>query len=149
MTTIAYDGKYLAADGRTTNGGTIVTDDKVKIIKLDSKIKYCPNKLDLDSLTYLALSGDSACITPILDYIYHKIDFKDLSCTCLLFTKKYVYRSEGNCFFKITDDPIAIGSGAKFALTAMKLGKSAKEAVEIACQMDIYSGGKITVRKVR
>lgn len=38
-------------------------------------------------------------------------------------------------------DFAAIGSGAKFAATAMHLGKTAKQAVEVATELDIYSGG--------
>lgn len=37
----------------------------------------------------------------------------------------------------------AIGSGSPYAVTAMHLGKSAKQAVEIATQLDIYSGGVV------
>lgn len=36
--------------------------------------------------------------------------------------------------------PYAIGSGGTIALTAMRLGKNACEAVEIAVAMDIFSG---------
>lgn len=37
----------------------------------------------------------------------------------------------------------AIGSGARFAITAMHLGKSAKQAVEIATELDLYTGGNV------
>jgi ATP-dependent protease HslVU (ClpYQ) peptidase subunit len=37
----------------------------------------------------------------------------------------------------------AIGSGSPFALTALHLGRSAKKAVEIASQLDVYTGGEI------
>lgn len=37
----------------------------------------------------------------------------------------------------------AIGSGAPFATTAMHLGKSAKQAVEIATELDLYTGGNV------
>lgn len=35
----------------------------------------------------------------------------------------------------------AIGSGSPYARTAMHLGKSAKQAVEIATQLDLFTGG--------
>lgn len=35
----------------------------------------------------------------------------------------------------------AIGSGGGYAVTAMHLGKTAKQAVEVATELDIYSGG--------
>lgn len=37
----------------------------------------------------------------------------------------------------------SIGSGSPFAMTAMHLGKSAKQAVEIARDLDLYTGGEI------
>lgn len=37
----------------------------------------------------------------------------------------------------------AIGSGGRYAITAMHLGKSAEQAVTIATELDIYSGGTV------
>lgn len=45
----------------------------------------------------------------------------------------------------IDADYFAIGSGGKAARVAMMLGKTPEEAVEIACQVDLWSGGKIQV----
>lgn len=41
------------------------------------------------------------------------------------------------------DEFVAIGSGDKFAITAMHLGKSAKQAVEIATELDLFTGGNV------
>lgn len=47
--------------------------------------------------------------------------------------------------FSVTqvEDYCAVGSGSKYARTAMYLGKNPKQAVEIAADLDIYTGGKI------
>lgn len=37
----------------------------------------------------------------------------------------------------------SIGSGSPFAMTAMHLGKTAKAAVEIAKELDLYTGGTV------
>lgn len=37
----------------------------------------------------------------------------------------------------------AIGSGRDFALAAMHLGKSARQAVEIATELDLFTGGNV------
>lgn len=37
----------------------------------------------------------------------------------------------------------AIGSGGSFALTAMHLGKAPKQAVEIAAELDLFTGGRV------
>lgn len=39
--------------------------------------------------------------------------------------------------------PYAAGSGGAFALSALTLGKSPREAVELACKLDCFSGGDI------
>ena len=39
----------------------------------------------------------------------------------------------------------AVGSGCDLALGAMALGHTAEEAVRAACMIDVYSGGEITV----
>lgn len=44
--------------------------------------------------------------------------------------------------------PCAAGSGAPFALTALSLGKTAREAVEIAIRMDCTSGGTIVEKSL-
>lgn len=49
--------------------------------------------------------------------------------------------------YPIKDKFYAIGSGAAYALTAMALGKSPREAVEIAARFDPGTGGEIDVLK--
>lgn len=46
---------------------------------------------------------------------------------------------------KIDDTFYAIGSGAPYALGALSMGASVKEAVEIAAKYDNWTGGIITV----
>jgi ATP-dependent protease HslVU (ClpYQ) peptidase subunit len=46
---------------------------------------------------------------------------------------------------KIKNDFWAVGTGANYAIAAMHLGKSPKEAVEIACLYDTSSNGPIDV----
>lgn len=42
----------------------------------------------------------------------------------------------------------AIGSGADFAMAAMYCGKTATEAVKVAIQLDPFSGGRVTTRRL-
>lgn len=41
------------------------------------------------------------------------------------------------------EDFTSIGSGSPFAITAMHLGKSARQAVETASELDMYTGGEV------
>lgn len=43
----------------------------------------------------------------------------------------------------LVGSPAAVGSGKKFAMAAMLCGKTPKEAVEIAPQLDPHTGGKV------
>jgi ATP-dependent protease HslVU (ClpYQ) peptidase subunit len=43
----------------------------------------------------------------------------------------------------------AVGSGGPCALAAHMAGADAKRAVEIACEIDVYSGGAVIVHKLK
>jgi ATP-dependent protease HslVU (ClpYQ) peptidase subunit len=60
--------------------------------------------------------------------------------SALLFDGDELYLLTGNYIpIPITDQYIAIGTGAPYALAAMSLGCSAKDAVKVASQFDIYT----------
>lgn len=138
MTTIAYDGKILAADTRYTSNG-FVSGHASKIVKLDDA-------------SYLAVAG---CIefVPILakwlsggekPEIEKDNDFEAIHIKNGIAT---TYSGNLNGYPSLI--PYASGSGEPFALAAMKCGKNAYEAVQIACQIDIYSGGDIELVVIR
>lgn len=52
----------------------------------------------------------------------------------------YLYNS---CMFIPLGTEHAIGSGSVFAIAALELGHTAREAVEVAIKLDPYSGGDI------
>lgn len=62
-----------------------------------------------------------------------------------------VIDQEGQCFrlesqliyMPVSEPYHAVGTGRDFALTAMLLGKNAREAVEIAALFDVYTGEKV------
>ena len=61
----------------------------------------------------------------------------------------------GKCFYydenlieSKVSAPYAIGSGCQYAMAAMYLGKSAKEAVDVAKEFDESCGGKTVVYKI-
>lgn len=60
--------------------------------------------------------------------------------SALLFDGTQLYLLTGNYIpIPVTDTYIAIGSGAAYALAAMSLGCSAKDAVKVASRFDIYT----------
>lgn len=54
----------------------------------------------------------------------------------------------GSIWSPIHRDFHAIGSGRDFAMAAMAMGRSAHDAVELACKFDVYSGGDIELVEI-
>lgn len=132
MTTIAWDGKTLAGDRRA--GGTFLTRVK-KIWRLsDGRLFGCAGSLDE--------------MTAVRDWLEGEPKPKGLRD----FTGILIELDGTVCRFeeKLTRTPIlerchAVGSGAPFAITAMALGKTAREAVGIAARFDPRTGGGVDV----
>lgn len=133
MTTIAFDGKVLAADTQYTSG--------------DFVSGYANKIHNLNDGSYLAMSGQIDYVPVFIAWLnggdkpelpadaqFTAAHFKDGNIT--------EYSSSLNGYPGFT--PYACGSGESCALTAMKCGKNAIDAVKVACEMDIFSGGEVT-----
>jgi ATP-dependent HslUV protease subunit HslV len=139
MTTIAWRFGLLAADGRVTDAGLIVTDQCKKITKLSDGSLF-------------ALCGDDLLEERLIEYLENCEDGpppqgKDF--TAILVetdgTVK-VFNGSGDRFLPYPyQDFAAWGSGADFAYGAMEVGASAQLAVEAACRRNQFSGGSIQV----
>jgi ATP-dependent protease HslVU (ClpYQ) peptidase subunit len=147
MTTIAFDGRYLAADS------LICTNDtKEGYVK---KIIATNIKEQFDAI--VAFAGEYAAALAFIDSLrenypnaYAKPNYGEPDYCALVvhscggfdeYTSKYEYPET----FKSLTNFRAMGSGVNFALGAMAAGKNAKEAVEIAIQFDAKSGGDVLV----
>lgn len=134
MSTIATDGNMMACDGRVTEGDFVTQNDYRKIRRLtDGRIVgFAGNAFNDDAFCqWLEKGGEMPA--GIND---------DFSCLVLLPGGDVVtYDEHGRMF--VEKPPYAIGSGRKWAIAAMELGKTPKEAVAFACRFDIYSGGEI------
>jgi ATP-dependent protease HslVU (ClpYQ) peptidase subunit len=135
MTTIAWDGRYLAADGQCTNGATILstTDDKIVMVG-DRVVASCGCTNDIKKAIDMMISGE-------------KSDKQlDVSGLYILKGKCFSFGcdEEGFVWSCSSDHNNAKGSGADHALTAMDCGKDAREAINLSAMRDIYTGGHIT-----
>lgn len=137
MTVIAWDGKTLAADKRTTLSGVPITTSKLG---------------RAGGLMY-GCAGSSAPCREIGEWIESGMDpakipsfqrderdsvnalIIDNGVVCLLQNGPVLIRTEMK--------QMAIGSGGDFAVAAMHLGKTAREAVEIACLFDVNCGNGV------
>lgn len=134
MTTIAYDGKTVAADKQST-----ACNMKRRVTKL------------------FRVGGAVVGITGSLDLGMEMVDWlrngsEPSSFPAAQRTSEFVHvllvNPDGRAFhfeqspFPVTVEsvPYAIGSGMAYAMAAMRLGASAEQAVAVASEFDIYTG---------
>lgn len=136
MTTIATDGKTMAADGQVQDHtDTIVALDHRKVFKLaDGRIVGgAGNSFDVRSwIDWLEKGKEGEC--PV-----QSPQFSGL-----------ILNTDGSAIWvdhkgreAPTPVPCAIGSGLQFALGAMDAGASPSKAVAIARNRDVWTGGDI------
>lgn len=154
MTTIAFDGKTLACDSCWTLGGTVDTLS-TKIVRLSS-----------GSLFGTAGQNDSRAVNALLDKVKTPGQLPSYEALMairadvlglLVLPKGRVYKVATTIIspenwnedmgdfglWEISGPFTAIGSGGDLALVAMECGKSARDAVRIACKYDPQSRGPV------
>lgn len=143
MTTIAFKDGLFAADSKVSGNGTL--QGYIKKIKQIGKI-------------YIACCGSEPACIEFEKFIagkkYNKEVFSEegsKNFQALIVNKKtksvsiyYNCLIECPCDF----DFYAIGSGNELAKGAMLMGASAKQAVEAAAKLDVYTGGDIQFVRV-
>lgn len=148
MTTVAYDGRFLAADGRSTIGNLI----SGKAVKKIFPMTIIANGAEVQGV--LAGAGSFQTLTIVKNHLERndlfeselipEIDPGSFQGLLVLETGE-VYDLEDKLVPLPAEIPAAVGSGTDYAMAAMVVGKSAVAAVEVACELDVYSGGKISV----
>lgn len=145
MTTIAWDGKTLAADRQATSGnGT-----KRSVCKIHRCGKYL-----------YAGSGELAETLFVAEWIRRGAKTSERPCfdsdgpprgIAILLSSKKAFCVEGTRQYltPILDPFTACGSGLEYALAAMSLGFSAEIGVRTAHKFDAFTGDAVDVVKVR
>ncbi len=135
MSVIAWDGKRLAADKRCTLG---------TLIRTTSKLFHLGDAL-------VAYAGDTDAGEEVLAWFKNGHDpakFPDSQRNADRFAELLIVWADGTIWkyqrtpypLKFPPQQFAIGSGRDFALAAMHCGKTAPEAVEVACVFDSGCG---------
>jgi hypothetical protein len=131
MTTVAWDGRSLAADSQITS--EFKTTGHSKFFRFrDGSIG--------------AFAGTWANVQAAQRFLDHQVD----ECPTTEWTaivmrpggRVDVLECDGSVL-DITTIPYALGSGQAYALAAMACGKTAQEAVYVAASFDPYTGGPI------
>lgn len=141
MTTIAYKDGVIAYDSRSTAGDLISNDNFDK-------------KFIVDGVVFI-MSGATSDFKKFIDLYFCKItEFKNIDVSALVVDKGELFLCsvcDDIGLWKqplVRDNPVSIGSGSNFALTAMDLGLSAVQAVKTAIKRDCKSGGKVRLHKL-
>lgn len=143
MTTIAYDGKHLAADSMASSNGYLISKKETKIVELkEGKYKAA------------AFAGEIRCFNKMIDWLQSDMDednYPACEGTCIAITKAgemHVYGPDlpADEYGK-EGTKMAFGSGGDLAMGAMAAGCSAEEAVHAAIEVDLLSGGQVHVIK--
>lgn len=134
MTTIAYKDGIVAYDSLVTAGGTVIYDDFDKKRERDGVLFFGAGSTADIELLISAYFGEP----PGCDLDARAIAVREGKLSLLVFESGRVFESE-----VLPDRPYAIGSGQDHALTALDMGASALQAVEMAVKRDTGTGGKI------
>ncbi len=134
MTVIAWDGKALAADRRAVNCGLARTVCKIERVKG----------------ALVGMSGDHGVAAEMLKWFTSGGEFPakardDIATLMVVDHIGVCLYTTGPEPMRVLDNHMAIGSGRDYALMAMHLGKTAKEAVELACLFEINCGNGVDV----
>jgi ATP-dependent protease HslVU (ClpYQ) peptidase subunit len=140
MTTIATDGVTIAADGQRTAGSERIGLNAKKIIVRDGRIFALTGTVGLfEAAIRWFLAGAEAGKAPK--------GAEEDSWRLIVIDKTGALATFGSTalFGEPFPYPQAFGSGANYAMAAMRCGKSPQEAVEIAKELDVLSGGLVQV----
>jgi len=138
MSTVAWDGKILAADKRATIGSLHRTTMKIHRVG-SSLVGYVGAGAQSREVLAWACGGFKKSAFPESQRDVEK------STTLLVIRPGgmiHVYEHTPHAVI-YEDKQFAIGSGRDFALAAMRLGKSAREAVLLAAEFDPGTGNGV------
>jgi hypothetical protein len=141
MTTIAFDGRFCAADSKSVSGGRKVYGMVKKLLAKNGVVYATTGFWGFqDAWVKWYESGQDPEKTP-----KHGNSDNDIGC--------FLVFRDGKCFgfshvipYAVEyPAPVAFGSGADYAIGAMRFGATAGEACAIACEEDNGSGGPVQV----
>ena len=139
MSVIAWDGHTLAADKRASFGNLIRTTTKIFRCRDGGLLAYAGDASFGEQVRAWYEAGAVAA-----DFPPSQRDKDDWAGMLVILRDRRIARYERTpypVFYE--DETFAIGCGRDFALAAMHLGKTAREAVEVAIALDSGCGNGI------
>lgn len=142
MTTIAVDiaKKQVASDSRCTSGSKKFSVKKIYVMDDGTIIAFSGYLLSAQRFVAWYQAGADKANPP--DLIEGAKEFEAITVN-----DQGVFTWDENLeSVEIINDPFyCTGSGEQYALAALHLGKSVKEAIELAIELDAGSGGKVNL----
>lgn len=142
MTTIAFDGTTMAADRRKMRRGLPIAGSP-KIVRLTD-----PN----GKPALLGVAGSGAALGAIEHWLQggQRPEQGEEWVALLVDHEKriWVRQNDSMGWHHIERKQWAVGSGADFALTAMRCGRTSGSAVEIAAEFDVDTGDGVDVLRL-
>lgn len=152
MTTISYKDGVMASDGKMTLGDMVIKLDTQKTFWVNNHlVGVCGRARAINTfVSWLQKQTDyhivNSEVGDLVDLVPPVLEDDEGYNALVVTPSRQVLMYEGNTPIDMgVDVPMSVGSGSCFALAAMKTGSSAEEAVKVACELDVYSGGEITV----
>lgn len=155
MTTVAFDGRYMVSEGRSTTGdGFICGREEQKVFPLtitlggeetEVVVGISGNAITIQSFVrFLESGGDMLDRESGFSLFSDHPDPEHASIGVIMVTRagEVSLISESLVPFP-AEFPLSAGSGTPFATTAMSCGMNAVQAVLKAIEFDVYSGGKL------
>lgn len=140
MTTIFADAKrgVMVCDTKVTTGDQWF-EDLNKVVRIgDELIGFCGVALEGDRWLSWYRAGQNGPMPKIVN-----------SSALILGPAGLRVLDSGGGAFTMTRGYMGIGSGGTLAVAAFRAGADPKKAVEIACEIDNLSGGRVLVHKLR
>jgi hypothetical protein len=140
MTVIAWDGKTLAADKLASRYGTCLTT--TKIWRVGDILVGGAGPMDaIAEMKHWIISGRDPLKFPCCQKYEERA-------TIVVIERCAIIEYNRSPHYTVYEDPFyAIGTGREFAIAALACGKTAEQAVEIACQYDADCGNGIDTLK--
>jgi 20S proteasome alpha/beta subunit len=138
MTILAWDGKILAADKRIVSNGLARTT--TKIFRLSDGCLFGGSG-DISFIMQMKVWVENGC--SVTDFPIAQRDQEDWQVCIIIDADGLRLYERTPHSIRFDDATYACGSGRDYAVAAMHLGKTAKEAAEIACLFDIHCGNGI------
>lgn len=145
MTTIAWDGRYIACDGLMTVDDEIAHSEYNKIFQIDDDIVVAACGEPRRFVRFFETVQEGIKLETVEDlyeggeaFVFRRIPPDGL-------VVGYRQYFDGTTLPNEDITEKALGTGSSYAETAMRLGLCAEEAVLLACEFDVKSGGDVFV----